>query len=56
VDADLFRDIGQAHVADAVPERQLPGSVQDGVLALLFLLRTPRTLEGRIGSHGSQLI
>ena len=38
MDADRGRDVGQAHVAHAVPAGQVAGGVQDGVLALLLLL------------------
>ena len=54
MDADLLGDIGQAHVAYAVLERELPGRVQDGVLALLFLFGASSPLEGLVSGHNDQ--
>jgi len=54
VDTDPRGDVGQAHVADAVPPGQVAGGAENGVLALQLLLGAAGPLEGFGGRHGSQ--
>ena len=53
MDADPPGDVGQAHAADAVPQRQLAGGPEDGVLAPQFLLGAAGPLEGLRACHSS---
>ena len=56
VDADPGGDVGEAHGADPVAQRQLAGGAEDGVPALKLLLGAPGPLvrpsaENRTSAH-----